>query len=136
MDEMRDQQGRIIAARRRLEQIIEAQPDGFPGRLVQIEVDLAMHRHGQRAQIVEAMDMIGVGVGQQQGVEPVHAGGDQLLAQVGAGVHQQPRRLASLAALLHRMAQRRRRFFGLSGRTRPSPARCGERRPRRRSPIW
>ncbi len=37
--------------------------------------------------------MVGMGVGQQHRVDPVNLGRDQLLAQVGAGVHQQPGRL-------------------------------------------
>ena len=40
------------------------------------------------AQIVDAVDVVGVLVAQQHAVEPVHTGIEQLFAQVGRGVHQ------------------------------------------------
>ena len=42
----------------------------------------------QRAQVVDPMGVVGMLVGEQHGVEPVHVGVEQLLAQVGRGVDQ------------------------------------------------
>src|SRR5262245_28364875 len=79
---------RVLAARRRLEAIIEARAHRLRGGLVQIDVDPPPPVEEEPAQVVDAVGMIGVLVGEEHGVQPVDLGVEQLLAQVGRGVDQ------------------------------------------------
>ena len=56
---------------------------GARGRLVHVEVDLAPVLDEQRPQIVDAVGVVGVLVGDQHAVEPLDTGIEQLLAQIG-----------------------------------------------------
>ncbi len=68
--------------------------DIFGGRLVQIDRNAPALMHHDRAQIVDAMGLVGVLVGQKHRVDVVDMGVDQLLAQIGRGVDQDPRHAA------------------------------------------
>ena len=57
---------------------------------VQIDRNAPALVHHDRAQIVDAVGLVGVLVGQEHGVEVIDIGVDQLLAQVGRGVDQDP----------------------------------------------
>ena len=83
--------------------------------VVGIHLDALFHDEGQRAQIVDAVGLVGMGMRHQHAVEWRHARGQQLLAHIGRGVDQHrgfaPRRTSS--------EQRRRRFLGLAGSQAP-----------------
>ncbi len=64
------------------------------GRLIQIDVDAAALAHEQRTQVVKAMGMVGVFMGDQHAIEPVHLGVEQLHAQIGRAVDKSARDLA------------------------------------------
>ena len=85
------QDRRIFAAGRRHEAIAEAGVQGARGRLVHVDVDAAALVHEQRAQIVDAVGVVGVLVGDQHAVEPVDLGLEQLLAQIRRAVDQHAR---------------------------------------------
>ena len=53
---------------------------------VHMDVDGAAHEQAERPEIVDAVRVIGVGMTQKDGVEPLHVGVKQLLAQIGRGV--------------------------------------------------
>src|SRR4051812_19197763 len=81
---------RVFAAGRRLEAIPEPSAHRLRGRLIKIDVDPPAPGDEQAAQIVDAVGGVGVLVGEQHRVEPVHLGIEQLLAQVGRGIDQDP----------------------------------------------
>ena len=103
------------------------------GRLVQIDRNPPALMHHDRAEIVDAVGLVGMLMGQEHRVEMVDVGVDQLLAQVGRGVDHDPGRA---------MGGRRARPAASSGgggfsdfwdRRRPSRAPAAARRPRNRS---
>ena len=71
---------RIGAAGRRLEDVTEFAPQRFGGRRVDMDSETSPHRHVDRPEIVDAMRMVGVLVGDQHGVEMGHVRAEQLLA--------------------------------------------------------
>ena len=88
------------------------------------------------AQVVDAVRVVGMLVGEENAVEPIDVGVEQLLAQVRRGVDQDA---GDAAASLRRSTsseQRRRRFFGLFGSQAPQPAPAAARRRMSRSPEW
>lgn len=71
-----------------------------PRRLiVHIDVDAAALVDEQRPQIVEAVRVVGVFMRDQDTVDPVDMGADQLLAQVRAGVDKNARHAVGAGAL-------------------------------------
>ena len=46
------------------------------------------HQPVDRPQIIDPMQMVGMGMGHYHGVQPTHPGVDQLLAQIGRGINQ------------------------------------------------
>ena len=84
------------------------------GRVVGIDVDQPLRVQPEGAQIVDAVDMVGMGMRVDHAVDAIDVGREQLRAQVGAGVDQDassarspsPKRSIS-------SAQRERRFLGL-----------------------
>src|SRR5262249_42508502 len=56
--------------------------------LVGVERDCPVHQPVDGAKIIDSMQMIGMGMGQDDRVETVDLGGKQLLAQIGRGVDQ------------------------------------------------
>src|SRR5882672_6504330 len=79
---------RIAAARRGHEAISEPQREDAPGRLVCIHVYPPLMGDEQRAQVVDAVDVVGMFVGVEHAVEMIDGRVKQLLAQVRRGVHQ------------------------------------------------
>jgi hypothetical protein len=65
------------------------------GYWVRIDVDAAALVEHKRAKIVDAMGVVGVGMGVKHPIKPGHFGVKQLLAQVGRGVDQHSRDAAS-----------------------------------------
>ena len=77
-------------------------------RVAEPGLDLRQHRFGaerldrpvddavQAAHLVQAGDVVGMGMGIEDGVDPADAGGQELGAQVGRGVHQHPIALRAL----------------------------------------
>ena len=88
--------------------------------LVHVHVETAVHDQAKRPQIVDAMGVIGVRMAQKDTVEPLDAGLEQLLAQVGRSVDQDSGR-AGGAERSSSTEQRRRRFFGFAGSQSPHP---------------
>jgi len=76
------QQRRVETARRRLEDIVELGRHDLRGRLVHIGRNLSPVHDDEPAHIVDAMRVVGVGMGIENGVETLDLGVDQLLAQV------------------------------------------------------
>ncbi len=91
---------RILAAGRRLEAICEPGAQSLQCRRVGIDVDAAALVEREHPQIVDAVDVVGVGVGEQHRIEPGHLGLEQLLAQVRRSVDQHRRVLAGLVGAL------------------------------------
>ncbi len=92
---------RLIEARARVridrrEDVAEALLDLGHGRGICKERDRPPHQPVDGAQIVDTMQVVGMGMGEQHGVERGDAGIEQLLAQIGRGVDEEPR-----PALLH-----------------------------------
>ena len=81
---------RIFAAGRRVETIAEAGVHRLRRIVVEIDVDRAALLDVERAQIVDAVGVVGVLVGVEHGIEPIDLGIQKLLAQVGRGVDQDP----------------------------------------------
>ena len=71
------------------EGVAEALDQGLPGRPIHVGVDRAAARIGHGAQLVEAVAVIGVGVGEQDRVDRPGPAVKQLGAQVGRGVDEQ-----------------------------------------------
>ena len=65
------QQRRILAAGRRLENIVEMAAHDRRGRRIHVKIDLAPVHDDQRADVVDPVRMVGVRMGQQDAVEPV-----------------------------------------------------------------
>ena len=111
---------RIFAAGRRHEAIAETGVHGARGGLVEIDVDAAALVHEQRAQIVDAVGVVGMLMGDQHAVEPIDLGLEQLLAQ--SGVQSTRTRVRPWAFVRSTNKQQRRlRFFGLFGSHEPQP---------------
>jgi len=71
------------------------------GRFVHIDVHAAALVHKQRPQIVDAVGVVGMLVGEQHAVEPVDLRLEQLLAAVGRAVDQNARNAAGGIAAFH-----------------------------------
>ena len=69
------------------------------GRLVHVHVDAPAHFLVERPQIVDAMGVVGVGMGHQDAVDPLDPGLDHLLAQIGRGVDEDRGRAVAAEAL-------------------------------------
>jgi len=106
--------------------------DIFRGRLAQIDRNASALMQHDGTEIVDAVGLVGMLVGEEHRVDMIDLGVDQLLAQVGRGVDQDSRDSA-FPERSTSSEQRRRRFFGFLGRTHPSRARDAERRRRIRS---
>ena len=80
----------------------------------------------KRAQIVDAVGMVGVLVGVEHAVEPIDLGIEQLLAQIRRRVDQDAgarlRAVSQPRCRSTRSEVRRRRFFGLPGSQSPQPS--------------
>ena len=98
-DRMMVQDRRIIAARRRHEAIGKPQQDVLGGRLVQIDRNAPALMQHHRTQIVDAVGLVGMLMGQEHRVDVIDIGVDQLLAQIGRGVDHDPRDAAIRRAL-------------------------------------
>ena len=131
---------RIFAAGRRGEAIAEpATNDSSTVALVEVDVDAPSPLEEQRAQIVDAVGVVGMLVGVEHAVEPVDLGIDELLAQIRRGVDQYARHAA--APRRHRAARPEARCAGAGfsdflDRNRPSRAPAAARRRRSRSREW
>ena len=64
---------------------------GARGRFIQIDLDAAALVDEERAQIVDAVGMVGMLMRDQHAVEPVDFGIEQLLAKIGRAVDQNAR---------------------------------------------
>ena len=105
---------RVLAARGRLEAIAKAGVQCLGCGLVQVDVDRSSPRDKQPAQVVDAVGMIGMLMGEEHRVEPIDLGVEKLLAQVRRSIDQN----ASDAAPSRRSTSsdvRRRRFSGIVG---------------------
>src|SRR3974377_11993 len=68
-------------------------------RLIQIHIDSPAMLDDQRAQIIDAMGMVRMGVGEEYPIEPIHTGIEKLLTQIGRGIDQNARDSGTSAAL-------------------------------------
>ena len=82
------QDRRILALRRGIEAIGEALPEQAARCLVVIDRDAPAAVISHHAQIIDAVGMIGVIVRVEHAVEPPDTYVEQLLAEVGRGVHE------------------------------------------------
>ena len=98
-DRMPGQDRRIVAALRRDEAIGEPRHDVLGGRLVEIGRDAPALMQHHRAQIVDAVGLVGMLVGQEHRVEVIDFGVDQLLAQIRRGVDHDARDALARRAL-------------------------------------
>ena len=89
----------ILAAAWCLEAVAEAGAQRQRGRLVGPDVDLAAVVDEQRPQIVDAVGMVGVLMGEQDAVQPVDLGVQKLFAQVRRAVDQNARHAVGAGAL-------------------------------------
>ncbi len=74
---------------------------GARGRLVEIDVHAPALVHEQRAQVVDAVGMVGMLMGDQHAIEPIDLGVEQLLAQIRRAVDQNARAVALRIAAFH-----------------------------------
>ena len=79
---------RILAAGRRREAIAETGAHHLRRVFVEVDVDALPLLHEQRAQIVDAVGVVGVLVGVEDAVEPIDLGIEKLLAHIGRRIHQ------------------------------------------------
>src|SRR3954447_20525980 len=103
-DRMARQDRRIVAALGRDEAIGEPRHDVFGGRLVKVDRNAAALVQHDRAQIVDAVGLVGVLMGQVYRVDVIDICIDQLLAQVGRGIDHDPRGAVRACALDHQRA--------------------------------
>ena len=89
-DRMACQDRRIVAALGRNEAIGEPRHDVLGGRLIEVDGNTAALVHHDRTQIVDAMGLVGVLMGQEHRIDVIDVGVDQLLAQIGRGVDHDP----------------------------------------------
>ncbi len=83
-----------MAAPRRLENIAEMAAHDSRGRRIHMKIDPPLGHDDERPDFVDPMRMIGVRMGQQDGVEPVDAEIEQLAAQIRRHVDENLRRAA------------------------------------------
>ena len=86
---MLPQDRRILAAGRRPEAIAEPGMHGPRGRLIHVDIDRLAGFHEKRPQIVDAVGMVGMLMGEEDGVQFLDPGIQKLLPQVGRGIDQQ-----------------------------------------------
>src|SRR5437868_7308802 len=94
---------RVFAARRRNKDVGKPVHDVFAGRLAEINRNSSALMQHDRTQIVHAMGLVGMFMGQEYRVDVIDIGVDQLLSQIGRGVDHDPRR-----ALLRRSLDQQR----------------------------
>ena len=118
-DQMRVRERRIFAARRRREAIAEARLEPRHRGCIGVDIDAPLHVHDEAAEIVDAVDMVGMRMRVEHAVELADPGGKRLLAKVRAGIDQHvgDRRRSEIRCASSE--QRRRRFFGLLGSQTP-----------------
>ena len=93
-------------------------------RFVEIDIDAPALLEEERAQVIDAVGMVGMLVGVEHAVEPIDLGIEHLLAQIGRGVDQNARDRLTAACGVGRSTRsevRRRRFFGFFGSQSPQP---------------
>jgi len=79
---------RIIAPRGRLEAVAKLRAHRCCCLLIQVYVDAPPVLDDQRAEVVDAVGMIGMRMGEEHSVKPIHLRRKQLLAQVRRRIHQ------------------------------------------------
>ena len=95
-----DRDRRIFAARRRLEAIAEPGAHDGGGVFIHVQIEPAALLDEQRAQIVDAVGVVGMFVAVENGVEPIHVRVEKLLAQIRRSVSIQAPRDAVAAVPL------------------------------------
>src|SRR4051794_12480954 len=104
LDRMTVQDRRIVASLRRDEAIGKPRHDVFRGRLIEINRNPPSLMQHDRAEIVDAVGLVGVLVGQEYRIDVIDVGVDQLLAQVGRGIDHDPRGAVRAGTLDHQRA--------------------------------
>src|SRR5579862_6947624 len=89
----------ILTARRRLEAIAEALVHGLRGGFIEIYIDQTPAFDEQRAQVVDAVGVVGMLVRIEDAVEPIDVGVQELFAQIGRRVDEDPCNAGVVAAL-------------------------------------
>ncbi len=89
----------IVAAGRRDEAVAEAGSHDLGSRRIEVDIDAAPPLDEERAQVVDAVGVVGVLVGIEHRIEPIDLGSQQLLAQVGRGIDQDTGDARAIAAL-------------------------------------
>ena len=126
-----------MAALRRLENIAEMAAHHGRGRRIHIEIDAAPLHDDERPDFIDAMRMIGMGMGQQDRVEPIDAKIEQLGAQIRPHIDQNLRLGAfGVGAFDEKSRSADGDFSDLRDRTRPSLDRRAARQRTIRSREW
>ncbi|MGY3233407.1 hypothetical protein ACVMAJ_000297 [Bradyrhizobium sp. USDA 4448] len=86
LDRMPRQDRRIVAALRRDEAVGEPRHDVLRSRLIEIGRNALAHVENDGAQIVHAMGLVRMLMGQEHRVDVVDIGIDELLAQIRRGI--------------------------------------------------
>ena len=107
--------------------------DILGGRLVEIDRNAAALVHHDGAEVVDAVGLVGVLMGEEHRVEMVDIGVDQLLAQIGRGIDQDPRDAVIGSAARPAASSAGGGSSDCWDRRRPSRAPDGERQPTIRS---
>src|SRR3569833_1930411 len=81
---------RIIAAGRGLKAIGELLAHALQSGAIAPQIELARHVRGDDSQIIHAVKLIGMIVGDQHAIQPADPRRQKLLAHVGRGIHQHP----------------------------------------------
>jgi hypothetical protein len=84
--------GRIFAAGRGAETVAEARMQGAAGSLIEVDIEPPPVLDEERAQVVDAVGMVGMGMGEEHGIEPVDLRVDELLAQIRRSIDQNGRK--------------------------------------------
>src|ERR1700722_2389935 len=122
LDRMMVEDRRVVAARRRDETVGKPQQDVLGGRPVQVDRNAPALVQHDRTQVIDAMGLVGMLMGQEHRVDVIDLGVDQLLAQVGRGVDHDPRH-ALIGGPLGEQRAAAAAIFRVGGIARPPPER-------------
>ncbi len=78
--------GRVLASRRRFQAIAKARANTRHGLGVRVDRDPLALRQCKTAQVIDAVNMIGMGMGVDHGIKTVHLVDNHLLAEIRSGV--------------------------------------------------
>ena len=99
LQEVVGQNRRIFAAWRGLKAIAEAHAQGSGGVPIHVNVNSPPSLDKEGSKVVDAVDVIGMGMSEEYRVEPINVRIEKLLAQIRRGIDQGPGHAACAPAL-------------------------------------